>query len=129
MLDREIFLSSMQKSRLLRSIAYPLSWTIPVLEIIISILLFRAGTRKAGLYGSAILLSLFTLYLGYMLLFETNLPCTCGGVLQSLSWKQHFLFNVLFIGLSIRGIQIEIRQSSSLRQVKNYSNQSALPDP
>ena len=41
---------------------------IPPVEIIISFLLFREKTRKKGLWATVILMSLFTFYIGAILL-------------------------------------------------------------
>jgi hypothetical protein len=39
-----------------------------------------------------------------MLLSEKDLPCSCGGIISSLSWRQHIIFNGVFILLAITGI-------------------------
>src|SRR5690606_41617749 len=69
-------------------------------------LLFIPAFRKIGLYASFILIALFTGYLTYMIVFTPDLPCSCGGVLAALSWKQHIFFNLLFILLSLTGIYL-----------------------
>ncbi len=78
-----------------------LSWAIPVVEIITSALLFIPATRKRGLQLSFTLMLFFTTYIAYMILFASNLPCSCGGVLQELSWTQHLVFNIIFLLLNI----------------------------
>ncbi len=50
---------------------------------------------------------LFAGYIGYMLVFVKHLPCSCGGVLQGLSWGQHLLFNLLFLLLAVMGTLLE----------------------
>jgi hypothetical protein len=42
-----------------------------------------------------------------MVSFDKNLPCSCGGIISKLSWKQHILFNLFFIMLSITGIKVQ----------------------
>jgi hypothetical protein len=39
-----------------------------------------------------------------MLIVKNDLPCSCGGVIQQMTWQQHILFNVVFIILSRIGI-------------------------
>ena len=87
---------------------YPalIAWGLPVIELLIAVLLFIPGTRKIGLYSSLVLMIGFTSYLIYMLRFTTQLPCTCGGMLQELSWGQHLVFNIFFIALGIIGIRL-----------------------
>lgn len=82
---------------------------IPTLEAVVVLLLLFPQTRMAGLRASAALLGVFTLYLLYMLLFLPRLPCSCGGVVGALSWKQHVLFNLAFLGLSLFAMRREER--------------------
>jgi hypothetical protein len=84
-------------------------WVIPFGEILISILLISKRTRFAGLYLSFFLMLLFTGYLFIMLKYSSYLPCSCGGVLSNMSWKQHFVFNLIFTGLSLSGIMMQDR--------------------
>jgi hypothetical protein len=73
---------------------------IPTAELITAGLLVFGRTRAAGFISSFLLMLFFSLYVGYMLLFEPQLPCSCGGVIQSLSWQQHFWFNLFFTSLA-----------------------------
>lgn len=99
-----------------------LAWAIPLTEIGVSALLYFAATRLNGLYASFILMVLFTAYIGYIALFEPDKPCTCGGVLQSMSWTQHFIFNIFFSLLSIWGIKLLKRDKHKI----NLINQASL---
>ncbi|MEP7374700.1 MAG: MauE/DoxX family redox-associated membrane protein [Chitinophagaceae bacterium] len=83
-----------------------IAWSVPIVELIISILLFIPKSRKLGLYFTFILMSIFTSYIIYMLAFVSNLPCSCGGVIELMSWKQHLFFNSFLILLSILGIML-----------------------
>jgi hypothetical protein len=67
---------------------------LPLIEIAVSIFLFIPHTRKIGFRLSFILLSLFTTYVFYMIMFVPKLPCSCGGVISSFTWKQHAYFNL-----------------------------------
>jgi hypothetical protein len=82
------------------------AWGLPIVELIVSLLLLIPATRLKGLLASFVLMSGFTLYLIYMLSFAENLPCTCGGMLQKLSWPQHLILNILYIILSLVGIRL-----------------------
>lgn len=94
------------------------AWVLPITELIVSLLLFLPRTRLWGLYASLILMSSFTLYLGYMLALTSKLPCTCGGMLQKLSWPQHFVFNVFFVLLSLAGILLIRKQAKQNQENK-----------
>jgi putative oxidoreductase len=89
-----------------------IAWALPLTEAIVSILLFVPKTRLLGLYASLVLMSSFTLYLAYMLLFTPTLPCTCGGLLQKLSWPQHLVVNVAFILQAVIGIWLKQKRET-----------------
>jgi hypothetical protein len=99
------FEAVLQQSPLISSGAGMLAWQLPLTELCIVLLLFFPSTRLVGLYGSLLLLSLFTFYLLYMLLFTPHLPCSCGGVIGSLGWKEHVGLNLVFIVLTVIGIR------------------------
>jgi hypothetical protein len=42
-----------------------------------------------------------------MLAFDTSLPCSCGGIIAKLSWKEHVVFNLFFIANSVAGIKLQ----------------------
>lgn len=81
------------------------AWGVPAIEIIISILLVFPLSRKAGLICSLAIMLVFTVYLIYMVNSGTQLICTCGGVLSTLTWKQHIWFNVIFILIAATGLK------------------------
>lgn len=91
-------------SPLIGSMAPVVAWAIPALEYAICLLLFFPLTRYWGLLASFVLMLLFTGYIGYMLAFSPQLPCSCGGVIRQLSWKQHLVFNIFFTLLALVGI-------------------------
>ncbi|MEO7049650.1 MAG: MauE/DoxX family redox-associated membrane protein [Ferruginibacter sp.] len=84
-----------------------IAWTVPVVELIVAALLFYKPTQIIGFYASAFLLLVFTIYIACMLGFAPHLPCSCGGVLKQLSWKQHLVFNGFFILIAISGILLK----------------------
>ncbi|OQP42617.1 hypothetical protein A4D02_13710 [Niastella koreensis] len=90
---------------LLTPIANITVWLLPATEITIAIVLFFHQTRKAGLYTATILMFLFTIYITYMMFFYPSLPCSCGGLLDVLSWPGHLIFNGVFIALGILAIK------------------------
>ena len=85
------------------------AWAVIGSEIAIVLLLMKGRRTLIGFIASLILLSLFTTYLLIMLLTTPYLPCTCGGVLEQLSWPEHIGVNLLFIGISILGLVSERR--------------------
>ncbi len=99
------FEAVLKQSPLISSGAALLAWQVPLTELCIVLLLLSPHTRLAGLYGSLLLLCLFTIYLVYMVIFSQHLPCSCGGVISSMSWPVHIGFN----GICIVANMIAIR--------------------
>jgi hypothetical protein len=105
------FQAVLKKSPLIGDRNVLVAWTIPNVEIVVALLLLLPHTRLMGLYGSLGLMSLFTLYLGYMLAFSRDLPCSCGGVISSMTWTQHLIFNIFFTLLAWAGIWLYRKRS------------------
>src|SRR5215218_6411620 len=93
----------LEKSNYLKGYADLIAVLVPSLEIVISILLFFPISRRQGLLASTILMLLFTLYVGAMVVFLRELPCSCGGVIQTLSWHEHLIFNLVITFISYWG--------------------------
>ncbi len=78
-----------------------LSWSIPILELLTAILLFLPFARKSGLFISLILMTVFTVYVFYMIVFIPHLPCNCGGVIKNMTWTEHLFFNIFFATITL----------------------------
>ncbi|MFN3754537.1 MauE/DoxX family redox-associated membrane protein [Flavobacterium sp.] len=100
-LDFENFQVQLGQSPLLSAYAGFVSYAVPGIELVIVGLLFFGGTRYLGLYASLCLMVMFTTYIFIMLHFSPFVPCSCGGILEKLSWNQHLIFNVSFFILNI----------------------------
>ena len=98
------FQVQLSQSPLLTRNAILLSWIVPTLEIGISLLLSSELFRLLGLYLSFSLMILFTGYIVLITRFSEFIPCSCGGVLQNLSWNQHLVFNLGFACLGMLGV-------------------------
>ena len=88
------FRGVLQKAPVIYLGADVVAWVVVLIEAAIVLLLLFPATRLKGLWASAGLLSLFTVYLLLMLAFAPHLPCSCGGVISGLSWKGHVGMNV-----------------------------------
>jgi putative oxidoreductase len=88
-----------------------LVYVLPFLELCAALLLARAASQRAGLTISAILLLLFTGYIGLALLgvFD-RVPCSCGGILEHMSWGAHFMFNLFYLALTTISIYLQQRK-------------------
>jgi uncharacterized membrane protein YjjP (DUF1212 family) len=41
------------------------------------------------------------------MIFNKELPCSCGGIISLLSWGGHLVFNSVFILLAFAGVMLE----------------------
>ncbi len=117
LLDYQKFVVQIGQSPLLTNYASSIAWSIPAVEILIAVLLAWQRFRLVGLYGAFVLMVMFTAYIAAILSFSEDIPCSCGGVLEKLGWKEHLLFNVMFILLAIAGIVLT-RQSDKQEALK-----------
>ena len=56
--------------------------------------------RFFGLFAAYTLMAMFTAYIYIILNFSAFVPCSCGGVLENMTWNQHLVFNICFIILA-----------------------------
>ena len=103
LLAHNSFVFTLNQSPLLQQYSIPLSWIIPLTEIIISCFLFIPRLRKTGLLFSMLLMTAFTIYISYMIAFRPRLLCSCGGLIKSLTWKGHLLLNISFVVIAVFG--------------------------
>lgn len=106
-MDLDQFQAQIGQSPLLTNIAGAVAWFIPAIEIVISVLLAVPKTRLAGLLAALSLMMTFTLYIVIIMNFSEHVPCSCGGVLQRMTWRDHLLFNIGFILLAGLGVFLE----------------------
>jgi putative oxidoreductase len=87
-----------------------LVWSIPIIEVLIAIGLMFEKTRVPAFYASFVLMMAFTIYTAAILLHSFSyVPCSCGGVIRKLTWPQHIVFNLFFVGISVLGIWLKKR--------------------
>lgn len=103
LVEQEKFQIALRRSPILQPSSEWLVYVVPILELLLALILLRPSFRKWGLLFAALLMGVFTIYIGWMLLFMEHLPCSCGGLISSLSWKQHLLFNLAFLVAGLFG--------------------------
>src|SRR5882757_5894286 len=104
LIEYSVFREQIAESPILAPLASFIAWSLPLIEFSVVVLLFVAKWRMKGLYASLILMILFTGYVIALVSFSDRLPCSCGGVLEQLSWRQHIVFNSVFTGLALWAI-------------------------
>ncbi|BAV07696.1 AhpC/TSA family protein [Filimonas lacunae] len=130
LVDYQQFITQLQESPLKR-FANTIAWLTPTSEIVLAVLLLLPKTRRLALYGSFLLMMGFTVYIIYLLKFSPDVPCSCGGLLETMNWTQHLVFNIVFTLLSLIGIVLlrRSRESDQLLQFRTkllYGTMSAI---
>ncbi|WP_333696017.1 MauE/DoxX family redox-associated membrane protein [Flavobacterium sp.] len=116
LLDFENFQVQLGQSPLISSFAGFISFFIPILELLLAFFLIFPKSRRTSLHLSTFLMSTFSAYIFVMINFSPNVPCSCGGILEQLNWKEHLYFNMFFVILGTLALYIEnnalIKQTS-----------------
>lgn len=89
------------KSPILGLYAGYIAWLIPVLEIGIALLLSFEKLRMPGLLLFVGIMAMFTAYIIMILNYSAYIPCTCGGILEKMTWKEHLIFNIAFVVIGV----------------------------
>jgi hypothetical protein len=113
LIDYQKFRIELGKSPLLTSFAGWVAIIIPFVEILISILLASARSRLVGLFASFSLMTMFSTYIFFILNFSSYIPCSCGGILQNMTWTQHIIFNLVFVVLGAWAVLIYYPENRS----------------
>jgi len=103
-LDFEKFRVELGKSPIVSSFAGFMAILVPIIEISIALLLVVKRSQYLALYASFSLMVMFSVYIWIILKFSAYVPCSCGGVLQNMTWTQHLFFNIGFVILGAAGI-------------------------
>jgi putative oxidoreductase len=115
MLDIDAFRKQMLNQPLPGTLKQNLVWLVPVSEITTSIFLIIKPVRLYGFVLAFLLMLAFTLYVALILANTfAYIPCSCGGILNTLSWKAHFIFNIVFTLLALAGVIIERKRRQAI---------------
>lgn len=111
-LDFQNFQIQIGQSPLLSAFAEAVSYGVIIAEIGIVLMLLIPRFKWIGLYGSFLLMVMFTAYIFVLLNFSSFIPCSCGGILEKMTWNEHMFFNCAFVILS--GIAIVMQSESRI---------------
>ncbi|MCK0115098.1 DoxX family protein [Gelidibacter sp. F63206] len=125
LLDFENFQVQLAQSPLLSAYAGFLAPSIIIIELLVSLLLVIKSIRLIGLYCSLFLMIGFTAYIYLILNYSDFIPCSCGGVIEKMSWTQHLLFNISFTIFAL--IAILIVELKKHTEPKRIVLQSSIP--
>jgi putative oxidoreductase len=114
LLTPEAFRKAMLNQPLPETMSHLLVWLLPLTELAVAGLLLYPPWRRWGFALASGLLTGFTAYTGLILSgYFGYVPCSCGGLLEQLSWEQHLWVNLLFWGLSLCGLAITRQPSAT----------------
>lgn len=101
LLDFENFQVQLGQSPLLSAYTGWISFSVLSIELLIAFLLAIPKSRYIGLLASFGLMLMFTAYIIIILNYSSFIPCSCGGILEKLGWKEHLVFNIIFTAMAV----------------------------
>lgn len=117
LLEFEKFKIQLSQSPILTAYADWIAWGVPFLEYTISGLFLFSKSIILAFYSSYALMIMFTMYIILILNSGDFIPCSCGGILENLGWKQHIVFNLVFVVLAIVAIYMLSRETESYKEL------------
>ena len=123
LIDYKIFVFQISQSELLNGFENTLAWLVPTAELVVAGMLISPRLRQAGLYASFSLMMMFSAYIVAIQQFTEYIPCSCGGILATMGWTAHLIFNLVFVLLGIAGILLNA--SNSLTTYANTASEKA----
>lgn len=124
--DYENFKFQLGRSPYVQHMAGFIAIALPAAEIITALLFIPRPTRLLAMYLSFFAMLLFTGYIYAMLNYSYFVPCSCGGILNDLSWHQHLIFNIFFTLLALTGIFL-MAYNRNVRRGQPPKNTNSLP--
>lgn len=125
-IEYSIFKEQLSESPIVGRISILISFLVPGTEFLIVLLLVIPRWRLKGLYAALALMLAFTVYILLLMLISDKLPCSCGGIISNLSWRQHIVFNSAFILLALWGA---VLQRKEIKKVEKKWVDSTLNRP
>jgi uncharacterized membrane protein YphA (DoxX/SURF4 family) len=106
LMEYDQFKFQLGKSPFIQEYASLIAIALPIGEILIAAMMVPVKTRLLGIYASFFLMLIFTGYIYAMLHYSDFLPCSCGGLLNSMSWYVHLIFNIIFTIMALVAIML-----------------------
>ncbi len=116
-LDFENFQIQIGQSPLLTSFATFIAYSVISIEIAVCFFLAYPKTKGIGLLASLALMSAFTVYIFIILNYSDYVPCSCGGVLEEMTWAQHLVFNIFCVLLSLTAILVMRKKRQAIAPI------------
>ncbi|MDM1381921.1 hypothetical protein HX024_04320 [Myroides marinus] len=103
----EAFQVQLTQSPLLSAYANIIAYLVIIVELVIALLLSLKQTKTLGLYLSYGLMVAFTIYIYLILNYSDFIPCSCGGILEKMGWREHLWFNIIVCILGLLAIYFQ----------------------
>lgn len=107
--DLENFTVQIGQSPMLSAFAGILAIAVPIAELLISVIIAIPRTRLIGLYLAFCLMVMFSAYIFIILNYGSFVPCSCGGILEKMGWKEHLVFNIFFVLILVTSIILDLK--------------------
>jgi thiol-disulfide isomerase/thioredoxin len=124
--EMHLFKEEMLSSPLLGSpfLAKVMAWALPISETVLAIALFVPKVRLKALYATVGLMACFTIYVIIIYFIDHHLSCSCGGIVEQLSLRQHIFFNSACVVLGVVAISA-LRTSMATPRVGWFASSTA----
>lgn len=106
-IDFENFKIQISQSMVISPFTNELVWFIPLVEVMIAVGLMVNKWRTLAFHAAFVLMVIFSTYIYIILNFIPDIPCSCGGVLEKMSWEEHLIFNLAFVILALIAVLTE----------------------
>ncbi len=121
-MDYSVFKEQLAVSPILSWATTSVAVLLPIVEFAIVLMLLIPRWRLKGLYASLGIMILFTVYIVAMFIFAPEMPCSCGGIIELLSWKGHLVFNSVFVLLNGWAMYLQRKENCTLVQKSQGMN-------
>ena len=121
--DYDVFIEQLSENPILAPLATTIAILLPIVEFLVVLMLVVPRWRFKGLLVTLTLMILFTGYIIALFSFSTEMPCSCGGIIDLLSWKGHLMFNVAFILLNMWAFILSKKEKKESEQRWNSDNE------
>lgn len=105
--DYDLFKDEIAVSPILKPFAGVIAWLLPLAELIIAGSLLIPKWRLLGLYAAFGLMIMFSIYVVMLFTVNEKTHCSCGGIIDLLSLKQHLMLNLVLALLQAIGIKFQ----------------------
>ncbi len=93
LVEFENFQVQVAQSPLLSVFATFIAYAVVIGELVIALMLCFQKSRLSGLYFFLGFMTAFTVYIYLILNYSPFVPCSCGGILEKMGWREHLWFN------------------------------------